>query len=77
MIFVRLIRKERIFRFLRSRDSSMESFTCDSKVYLHENSSSEMLHFEVGNGNSLNDSKGERVVVGRKIVERRIVARKI
>ena len=42
---------------------------CGPKVLLHENGSSDMLHFEVGNGNSLIDSKGERVVLRRKIVE--------
>ena len=47
----------------------MESFSCDLKVLLHENGSSDMLHIGVGNGNGLIDSKGERVVLGRKIVE--------
>ena len=47
----------------------MESFSCDLKVHLHENGSSDMLLVEVGNGNGLIDSKGERVVLGRKIVE--------
>ena len=28
-----------------------------------------MLRFEVSNSNGLNNSKGERVVLGRKIVE--------
>ena len=28
-----------------------------------------MLHIEVGNGNGLIDSKGERIILGRKIVE--------
>ena len=58
-----------VFGFLHSRDPSMEGFTCDPKVHLHENGSSDMLHIEVGNGNSSNNSKGERVVLGRKIVE--------
>ena len=47
----------------------MEEFTCDPKVHLHENGSSDMLHIGVGNSNGLNNSKGERVVLGRKIVE--------
>ena len=47
----------------------MEELTCDPKVHLHENGSSDMLHIGVGNGNGLNNSKGERVVLGRKIVE--------
>ena len=47
----------------------MEEFTCDQKVHLHENGSSDMLLVEVGNGNGLNNSEGERVVLGRKIVE--------
>ena len=47
----------------------MEGFTCDPKVLLYENGSSDMLHIGVGNGNGLIDSKGERVVLGRKIVE--------
>ena len=58
-----------VFRFLYNRDLSMEEFTCDPKVYLHENGSSNMLHIGVGNGNGLNNSEGERVVLGRKIVE--------
>ena len=66
-----------VFRFLHSRDLSMKEFRCDPKVLLHENGSSDMLHIEVGNGNSLNDSKSDRVVIGRKIVERRIIAQKI
>ena len=47
----------------------MESFSCDLKVHLHENGSSDMLHIGVGNSNDLNNSKSERVVLGRKIVE--------
>ena len=47
----------------------MEGFSCDLKVLLHENGSGDMLHIEVGNGNGLINSKGERVVLGRKIVE--------
>ena len=58
-----------VFRFLYNRDLSMEEFTCDPKVYLHENGSSSMLHIGVGNSNDLNNSEGERVVLGKKIVE--------
>ena len=58
-----------VFGFLHSRDLSMEEFTCGPKALLHENGSSDMLHIEVGNGNGLIDSKGERDVLGRKIVE--------
>ena len=47
----------------------MERFTCGSKVHLHKNGSSDILHVEVGNGNSLNNGRGERVILGRKIVE--------
>ena len=43
--------------------------TYDPKVHLHENGSSDMLHIGVGNGNGLIDSKGKRVIFGRKIVE--------
>ena len=58
-----------VFRFLYNRDLSMEEFTCDQKVHLHENGSSDMLLVEVGNGNSLSNSEGERVVLEKKIVE--------
>ena len=47
----------------------MEEFSCDPKVYLHENGSSDMLHIGIGNGNGLSNGKGERIVLGRKIVE--------
>ena len=47
----------------------MESFSCDLKVHLHENGSNDMLHIGIGNGNDLNNSEGERVVLGKKIVE--------
>ena len=46
----------------------MERFTCGPKVNLHENGSSDMLHVEVGNSNGVNDGKGERVILRRKIV---------
>ena len=63
-----LIDQEReVFGYLHSRDPSMEGFSCDLEVHLHENGSSDMLH--VGNGNGLINSKGKRVVLGRKIVE--------
>ena len=45
-----------VFRFLHSRDLSMEEFTCDLKVHLHENGSSNVLRVGVGNGNGLIDS---------------------
>ena len=60
-----------VFGFLYSRNSSMEEVTCDQKVLLHENGSSDMLHIGVGNGNDLIDNKGGRVVLGRKIVEKK------
>ena len=59
-----------VFRFLYGRNLSMEGFTRGPKVHLHENSSGNMLHIKIGNGNGLNDGRGERVVLGRKIVEK-------
>ena len=58
-----------VFGYLHIRDPSMEEFMCDPKVHLHENGGSDMLHIGVGNGNGLSNSKGERVVLVRKIVE--------
>ena len=59
-----------VFRFLHSGNPSMEGFTCGPKVHLHEDSGGNMLHVKVCNGNSLNDGRGERVVLGRKVVEK-------
>ena len=59
-----------VFGFLDSRDPSMERFSCGPKVHLHENSSGNMLHIKVSNGDHLNDGRGEGVVFRRKVVEK-------
>ena len=58
-----------VFRFLNSRNLSMERFTCGLKVHLHEDGSNDMLHIKVGNSNGLNDGRCKRVILRRKIVE--------
>ena len=62
--------RRRVFGFLYSRNTSMERFTRGPKVHLHEYSGGNMLHIKDCNGNGLNDGRCERVVLGRKVVEK-------